>query len=51
MKTTGKIQVNDAAWTASTSFRARPRQAEIQENVNPTARASTIIPTAFNRPF
>ena len=33
--TTGKIQVNDAAWTASTCFNASPMQAEIHENVKP----------------
>src|SRR6186997_2553388 len=35
--TTGKIQVNDAACTASTCFSARPMQAEIHENAKPTA--------------
>ena len=41
--TTGKIHVNEAAWTASTCFRDRPMQAEIHENVKPTAITSTII--------
>src|SRR5437764_667837 len=48
--TTGKIHVNEAAWTASTSFKARPRHAEIHENANPTARTSAISPNALSGP-
>ena len=49
--TTGKIQVNDAAWTASTCFNARPMQAEIHENAKPTAITSRTTPSALNSPF
>src|SRR5207248_910460 len=48
--TTGKIQVNDAAWTASTSLSASPMQAEIHENVKLTASTRTMTPSALIRP-
>ena len=49
--TTGKIHVNDAAWTASTFFNDRPMHAEIHENVNPTASTRTTTPMASSSPF
>ena len=40
-----------AACTASTCFNDNPMQAEIHENVNPTARTSTYMPMALTNPF
>ena len=49
--TTGKIHVKLAACTASTCFNDNPMQAEIHENVNPTARTSAYMPIALTNPF
>ena len=40
-----------AAWTASTFLSERPTEAEIHENVNPTAITSRSIQIAFTNPF
>ena len=47
----GKIQVKLAACTASTCFNDSPMQAEIHENVNPTARTSAYMTIALRNPF
>jgi hypothetical protein len=49
--TTGKIPVNIAAWTPSTSLIASATTAEIHEKTNPTASTTAIMPIAPSRPF